>query len=67
MASADNLETAWDRAFATDRQAPFGGIIVVNNTLDIGLAEKIAEIFCEVIIAPGFTDDALALFQKRGT
>ena len=65
VASADNLETAWEHAFATDRQAPFGGIIVVNNTLDIGLAEKIAEIFCEVIIAPGFTDDALALFQKK--
>ena len=45
VASADNLETAWERAFATDRQAPFGGIIVVNNTLDVGLAEKIAEIF----------------------
>ena len=65
VASADNLETAWERAFATDRQAPFGGIIVVNNTLDIGLAEKIAEIFCEVIIAPGFTGEALALFQKK--
>ena len=65
VASADDLETAWDRAFATDKQAPFGGIIVVNNTLDIGLAEKIAEIFCEVIIAPGFTDKALALFQKK--
>jgi phosphoribosylaminoimidazolecarboxamide formyltransferase/IMP cyclohydrolase len=65
VASADDLETAWDRAFETDKQAPFGGIIVVNNTLDIGLAEKIAEIFCEVIIAPGFTDKALALFQKK--
>ncbi len=65
VASADNLEKAWEFAFSTDRQAPFGGIIVVNNTLDIGLAEKIAEIFCEVIIAPGFTDDALDLFQKK--
>ena len=65
VASADSLEIAWDRAFATDRQAPFGGIIVVNNTMDIGLAEKIAEIFCEVIIAPGYTDEALALFQRK--
>jgi len=65
VASADDLETAWDRAFATDRQAPFGGIIVVNNTMDIGLARKISEIFCEVIIAPGFTEEALALFHKK--
>ena len=64
-ASADRLEEAWEHAFATDRQAPFGGIIVVNNTLDLGLAEKISEIFCEVIIAPGFTDDARAIFEKK--
>ena len=44
VASADNISEAWDSAFATDRQAPFG-IIVVNNTLDIDLAKKIGEIF----------------------
>jgi phosphoribosylaminoimidazolecarboxamide formyltransferase/IMP cyclohydrolase len=64
-ASADDLETAWEHAYATDRQAPFGGIIVVNNTLDHGLANKISEIFCEVIIAPGFTDEARELFAKK--
>ena len=65
VGSADSLEEAWEYAFATDRQAPFGGIIVVNNTLDFVLAEKISEIFCEVIIAPGFADDALDLFKKK--
>ena len=65
VATADDLETAWGRAYATDRQAPFGGIIVVNNTLDLGLAQKIGEIFCEVIIAPGFTDEAREVFAKK--
>ena len=65
VASADNISEAWESAFATDRQAPFGGIIVVNNTLDIDLAEKIGEIFCEVIIAPGFTEEALEFFQEE--
>jgi len=64
-ASADDLETAWEHAYATDRQAPFGGIIVVNNTLDQGLANRISEIFCEVIIAPGFTDEAREVFAKK--
>jgi phosphoribosylaminoimidazolecarboxamide formyltransferase/IMP cyclohydrolase len=64
-ASADDLETAWEHAYATDRQAPFGGIIVVNNTLGLGLAAKISEIFCEVIIAPGFTDEAREVFAKK--
>jgi phosphoribosylaminoimidazolecarboxamide formyltransferase / IMP cyclohydrolase len=65
VASADNLVEAWDQAFATDRQAPFGGIIVVNQTVDEELANRIREIFCEVIIAPHFSDEALALFGKR--
>jgi phosphoribosylaminoimidazolecarboxamide formyltransferase/IMP cyclohydrolase len=65
VASADNVSDAWEKAFATDRQAPFGGIIVVNNTLDIDLAQKIGEIFCEVIIAPGFTDTAIEFFSKK--
>ncbi|MGH7997353.1 MAG: bifunctional phosphoribosylaminoimidazolecarboxamide formyltransferase/IMP cyclohydrolase, partial [Opitutaceae bacterium] len=48
-ASAENLEEAWSMAYATDRQAPFGGIIVVNRTLEEALAREIAEIFTEVI------------------
>jgi phosphoribosylaminoimidazolecarboxamide formyltransferase/IMP cyclohydrolase len=65
VASADSLIEAWDRAYATDRQAPFGGIIVVNQTLDGALAKAIAEIFTEVIIAPRFADEALAILSKK--
>jgi phosphoribosylaminoimidazolecarboxamide formyltransferase / IMP cyclohydrolase len=65
VASADTLEVAWDAAFATDRQAPFGGIIIVNRTVELELAQKIGEIFTEVIIAPSFSPDALALFAKK--
>ena len=60
-----NLRAAWDKAFATDRQAPFGGIIAVNKTLDAECAEAIAEIFSEVIVAPEFTPDALVILQKK--
>jgi phosphoribosylaminoimidazolecarboxamide formyltransferase/IMP cyclohydrolase len=59
------LREAWDKAFATDRQAPFGGIIAVNRPLDGPVAEAIAEIFSEVIIAPEFTAEALAILQKK--
>src|SRR5476649_1084722 len=65
LASADTLIEAWEKAYATDRQAPFGGIIVVNQTLDGVLAQAIAEIFTEVIIAPRFSDEALAIFGKK--
>ena len=65
VASAEDLTLAWEQAFATDRQAPFGGIIVVNQTLDARLAEAIGSIFCEVIIAPSFTEEARAIFAKK--
>ncbi len=60
-----SFHEAWDRAFATDRQAPFGGIIAVNGTLDLACAQAIAEIFSEVIVAPAFAPDALALLRQK--
>jgi phosphoribosylaminoimidazolecarboxamide formyltransferase/IMP cyclohydrolase len=59
------LREAWEKAFATDKQAPFGGIIAVNQPLDLPCAEAIAEIFSEVIVAPEFASDAAALLQKK--
>ncbi len=60
-----NLRGAWDKAFATDKLAPFGGIIAVNQPLDGACAEAIAEIFSEVIVAPDFSAEALAFLQKK--
>ena len=65
LASADTLVDAWEMAYATDRQAPFGGIIIVNRTLDGALAARIADIFTEVIIAPRFAEEALAAFKRK--
>jgi len=59
------LREAWDKAFATDRQAPFGGIIAVNKILDGGCADSIAEIFSEVIVAPDFTAETLEILKKK--
>jgi phosphoribosylaminoimidazolecarboxamide formyltransferase/IMP cyclohydrolase len=65
VASAGTLLAAWEPALATDRQAPYGGIIVVNQTLDGDLAAAIAGIFTEVIIAPRFSDAALEILHKK--
>ena len=65
LGNGATLAEAWDKAYATDRQAPFGGIIVVNRPLDLAVAQLIAEIFSEVIIAPAFQEDALALLSKK--
>jgi phosphoribosylaminoimidazolecarboxamide formyltransferase/IMP cyclohydrolase len=54
VATADTLEAAWAQAFATDRQSPYGGIVIVNEALDRATAEAIDEIFTEIVIAPEF-------------
>ncbi|MDZ4719746.1 MAG: bifunctional phosphoribosylaminoimidazolecarboxamide formyltransferase/IMP cyclohydrolase [Roseiflexaceae bacterium] len=56
---------AWEKAFATDQAAPFGGIIALNQTLDIALAQAIDEIFSEIVIAPDFAPDALKLLRTK--
>jgi phosphoribosylaminoimidazolecarboxamide formyltransferase/IMP cyclohydrolase len=65
VGSDDDLLAAWNKAFATDKQAPFGGIIVSNRPLTAPLARAIAEIFSEVIIAPEFEPEARAILQKK--
>ena len=67
VGSDPDLRDAWLKAFATDKQAPFGGIIICNRPLDLAVAKAISEIFSEVIIAPEFATDARALLQKRKT
>jgi phosphoribosylaminoimidazolecarboxamide formyltransferase / IMP cyclohydrolase len=65
VGSDHDLREAWLKAFATDKQAPFGGIIACNRPLTEALARAISEIFSEVIIAPEFEPEARALLQKK--
>jgi phosphoribosylaminoimidazolecarboxamide formyltransferase/IMP cyclohydrolase len=65
VGSDADLRVAWEKAFATDKQAPFGGIIVCNRPIDEMLARAISEIFSEVIIAPEFDAEARAVLQKK--
>jgi len=61
----EDLRVAWQKAFETDRQAPFGGVIVCNRPLTENLARVIKEIFTDVIIAPDFESEARAILQKK--
>jgi phosphoribosylaminoimidazolecarboxamide formyltransferase/IMP cyclohydrolase len=65
VGSDDDLREAWEKAFATDKQAPFGGVIICNRPVNESLAKAISEIFSEVIIAPEFEAKARTLFQKK--
>jgi phosphoribosylaminoimidazolecarboxamide formyltransferase/IMP cyclohydrolase len=61
----EDLREAWQKAFETDKQAPFGGVIVINRSMPLSLARVISEIFTDVIIAPDFDADARAHLQKK--
>jgi phosphoribosylaminoimidazolecarboxamide formyltransferase / IMP cyclohydrolase len=65
VGSAATLAEAYDKAFATDTKSPYGGIIAVNRPLDPAAAEKINAVFTEVLIAPEFPPDVMALLQKK--
>jgi phosphoribosylaminoimidazolecarboxamide formyltransferase/IMP cyclohydrolase len=65
VGQGNTLREGWEKALATDRQAPFGGIIAVNRPLDGDCAAAIAEIFSEVIVAPAFTEEALQILQRK--
>lgn len=60
----DALE-AYSKALQTDPTSAFGGIIAFNTTLDKAAAEAVSKQFVEVLIAPDFTADALAIFAAK--
>jgi phosphoribosylaminoimidazolecarboxamide formyltransferase/IMP cyclohydrolase len=65
LAVHDSLTTAFERARAGDPVSAFGGIVALNRPVGAETAEKLSEIFFEVLIAPGFDNDALAVLQRK--
>lgn len=65
LASRPTLIEAWKAALAGDPVSAFGGIIVTNKEVDAATAEEIHKIFFEVIIAPAYTEDALAILCQK--
>jgi len=65
VASRASSKESWDAALAGDPESAFGGVLVTNGTIDKATAEAINEIFFEVLIAPAFDEDALAILRSR--
>jgi phosphoribosylaminoimidazolecarboxamide formyltransferase/IMP cyclohydrolase len=64
-AVATSVQAAYERAFACDPQSAYGGVIAVNRRIDLACAEQLSKQFIEVLLAPGFEPDALALMQEK--
>src|SRR5690606_30134986 len=65
VAERSNVVEAWDAALAGDPESAFGGVLVTNQQVNIEVAQKISELFFEILIAPGFDDDALTLLKGK--
>jgi phosphoribosylaminoimidazolecarboxamide formyltransferase/IMP cyclohydrolase len=60
-----DIAEAYRKAFATDPISAFGGVVAANRLVDVEMAEAMADVFTEVVVAPEFTADALALLQAK--
>jgi phosphoribosylaminoimidazolecarboxamide formyltransferase/IMP cyclohydrolase len=65
VAVAEDVFTAQERARACDPISAFGGVIVVNRPIDAALGEVLADTFVEVLLAPGYSDEALAALTRK--
>lgn len=65
IGTGDTIEAAYDFAYAADPVSIFGGILVANRTIDLATAEKMHQLFLEIIIAPDFTEEAFAVLSKK--
>ncbi len=61
----DDLASAYLRAMACDPVSAFGGVYAVNRTVDLALAEHLAQMFVEVLWAPGYDDDAFEVLTQK--
>jgi len=56
---------AYERALAADPMSAFGGVVALNRRVDLALAESLSRQFVEVLLAPGFDEDALAVLSAK--
>jgi len=63
--AVDAIAAAHRSAHDCDPVSAFGGVIAANRTITLGMAETVKEIFTEVLVAPGFDDDALTLLKSK--
>ena len=65
IAISQDLATAYKKAFETDKVSAFGGVVATNRKVDKSTAELINVVFTEVIVAPNYDDDALAILKSK--
>jgi phosphoribosylaminoimidazolecarboxamide formyltransferase/IMP cyclohydrolase len=65
IAVGQDIAAAHRKAHACDPISAFGGVIAANREVDLTMAEQVAQVFTEVVVAPAFTDDAVAVLTAK--
>jgi phosphoribosylaminoimidazolecarboxamide formyltransferase/IMP cyclohydrolase len=65
LATRQTVKDAYLAALAADPTSAFGGVLISNTKIDKAAAEEINKLFCEVVIAPSYDDDAVAILQEK--
>jgi len=65
LATRPTLKEAYEAALEADPVSAFGGILIANDEIDMATAALVNELFCEVLIAPSYKEDALELLQSK--
>lgn len=65
LASRKTISEAYLAALACDPTSAFGGVLISNTKIDLATAQEINKLFCEVVIAPSYDDDAIAVLQEK--
>jgi phosphoribosylaminoimidazolecarboxamide formyltransferase / IMP cyclohydrolase len=65
VATRKTIHQAYVDALAGDPLSAFGGVLIANKTIDLATATEVNKLFCEVIIAPAYNEDALALLKSK--
>lgn len=65
VAARDTVELAWDAALSGDPESAFGGVLATNQPVNAAVAQKISELFFEILIAPAFDEDALQILKGK--
>ena len=64
-AIAEDITTAFIKAYEADAQSAFGGVIGLNRTCTKAIAEYLSKVFVEIVLAPDFEDEAVAIFAAK--
>jgi phosphoribosylaminoimidazolecarboxamide formyltransferase/IMP cyclohydrolase len=65
FATRSSMIEAYEAALAGDPVSAFGGVLIANDEIDLTTAEKINDLFCEVVIAPRFSNEAIELLKSK--